>query len=182
MGVRRTWIVAGFLVAGVVLADVVRPSFVVSTALGGLGVALLTGAWMVHSRTQRSRLPLQPGELLPSLSRAAAACVLSAVLFVGVCNLGTRSAAMERSPFSTSEPRALEVEGTVVRDPFPVGRAQKIEVKTEKIDGVRARWRVSARIFAGGPHRSDLMVGDRVRLTGRFRPLVAKDHFDRALM
>lgn len=178
MGARRTVVAAGSLTAGVLLADRIRPAFTVALVAGILSVLLLAFSWLAH----RSNPSPEPGELYPKLSRASAVFILTGLILMGLCDLSMRLAAMESSPFLDAERRVMEVEGTLVRDPYPTGRALRIELKTYEVNGVSAKWRISARVFGGPRWSRDLMVGDRIRMAGSFRPLVSKDRFDLTMM
>lgn len=174
MGARRTAIVAAAFATGVLSADRLRPGFAIGLAVALLAVLLLGAGWMAH----RGNHSPSPGERLPRLSPASVAFLLIGFVLMGFGDLALRLAASEESVFSDPDGRVMEVEGALVRDPYPIGRSTRIEVKTDEVDGVPAKWRVSARVFGASSRNADVMVGDRVRMGGRFRALVPNDRFD----
>lgn len=159
-----------FFVAGVLAADRLGPPAAVALLCGGCGLAMLTGTWLLHRR----RPPERTGDLLPRLSAPAIALLLAGSAAVAFADLGLRAAALHRAR-AWAGGRVVSVEGKVVGDPEPAGRANRFPLAALQIDGGTVGGRLSVRAFGVAP---SLRLGDRIRLRARIRALDLDDPFD----
>ena len=170
----QTLALALFFAAGVLAADRIRPSPVVSLVFGVLGACTLAGVWMFHRRNPEPA----PTELLPRLQLAAVLAALTAAAAVGFADLGLRSAALDQSLAPRLDGRVVRIEGKAASDPAPVGRGMAFRLKASSIEGRRVHERILVMVYG---KTDEIALGDSVAIEGKLRALDSKDSFDQSL-
>lgn len=167
----RSYLVAGAFAAGILAADRLRPEFPEALAAGVAGAILIALAWLRH----RLMGDPEPTELLPRLAALAAALVILGAGAVGFSAMGMRAAAVAQAVSPALDGERVFVEGKVISDPEPSGRATSLRVLATSVEDSPTRERLYVSSY-GEPPQLDL--GDRVRMEGELRGLDPYDPFD----
>ncbi|WP_419925491.1 ComEC/Rec2 family competence protein [Candidatus Poriferisocius sp.] len=121
-----------------------------------LAAAAIVGAWW------SAAVPLIPAM---ALGIAALAFRMPWVLIAAVALTGSSLGARAWAGLDPVEPAAIDSEATLVADPVPVGEGTRVDVR---IDGRRYEAWAYGR---AARDLSDRLAGDRVRISGRVRPI-----------
>lgn len=160
--------------AGIIVADLVRPSSQAAVAAGIAAVACLAAAARMHLHHSAP----EPGSLFPALQGPAIACLAIAFAAAGFGTSGLRLAALEGAFIPRKEGETVKLTGRLANDPRPGRFSSRFHLAVREVEGTKVRERVA--VSAYGPLPS-VTLGDSVRLTARIKRLDSNDDFDVAL-